>query len=152
MGWLPRQWIVGALLAAGVIGGLFLARGASSDAVYWSGLILSGLCVVGIFAAISDAYEPLPVDRIKSMPENGALRYVVGGIVGALGLYGLFRASVAHGGFVYDVGVSLFAVAVAYDFLLIKDWFDRSRTAVPDSRPAPSVGSRHRERASAAGR
>jgi hypothetical protein len=156
MSWLPRQWIVGGLLAAVSIAGLFLARAAAGDTGYWGGLLLFALCVLGVFAAIADAYDPLPVERINSMPDNGALRYIVGGLVGAVGVFGLLRSSgaaaSASGGFAYYVGLSLFAVAVAYDFLLIKDWFDRNRTAAPDSPPAPSGGSLRRGPASAADR
>lgn len=147
MGWLPRQWVIGALLAAAAVGGLFVARDAATDAGYWGGLLLAGLCLLGIFAAISDVYEPLPVSHLKSMPDRGVSRYVVGGVVGVLGIYGLLRSSgaaAAGNDFVYYVGLSLFGVAVAYDFLLIKDWFDRSRRAAPDSRPGPSGGSPHR--------
>jgi hypothetical protein len=152
MEWLPRQWLIGVPLAAVAVGGLFLARDAASDAGYWGGLLLFGLSVLGVFAAISDAFEPLPIGRLKSMPENGALRYAVGGIVGALGIYGLLRSSEAGAeanGFIYYVGLSMFATAVAYDFLLIKDWFDRSQTAAQGCRPGSSSGSSHRGSASA---
>jgi len=76
-------------------------------------------------------------------------------VLGALGIYGLLRASAADAAdshFLYYDGLALFGVAVAYDFLLIKDWFDRSRTTGLDCRPKPSGGSPRREAASATDR
>ena len=141
--WLPRHWVAGAALTAAAVGGLLIARDATGGAVYWRGLAVFGVCVLGVFIAIADYYEPLPFAKLKSMPDGGARRYAVGGLVGALGIFGLFRAQsgAAVGDyFSYGDGLGLAAAAVAYIFLLIKDWFDRSQTAEPDSPPGPSGG------------
>ncbi len=125
--WLSWRWIAGAVAGALVIGGLFLARGAAGDVTYGAGLVLSCAAALAVYALIATAYGPTPFDRLARLdplPANGAVRWAAGGAAGAVALWALFTASGATG-LAYGAGLGLFGAAVLYDFLLIKDWFDR---------------------------
>jgi FtsH-binding integral membrane protein len=50
--------------------------------------------------------------------------WIVGGIVGLLGLIGLFLASRAVDGAIYGFGVLLFVFAVLFNFWLVKRHYD----------------------------
>ena len=55
---------------------------------------------------------------------GGTGRFILGGIVGALGLLGLIGAAEAEAGSLHYAGLLVFAGAIAYDFKLIKDACD----------------------------
>jgi hypothetical protein len=56
---------------------------------------------------------------------SGATRFILGGIVGALGLLGVLGAANAElGSSLYYAGLLAFVAAVAYDFYLIKQACD----------------------------
>jgi hypothetical protein len=124
---LPRKWILGGLLAIAAVIGLFIARGAAAgNAGYFGGLAIFLFAVLAIFALIGGAYGPWPMPSRNPLPANAALRWVMGGAVALLAIVGLFDASGAAGtGFAYFGGLAIFVLAIAFDFLLIKDWFDR---------------------------
>jgi hypothetical protein len=128
-GWISWRWVTGALAGGLVVGGLFLARAAAGETAYLVGLALSCAAAVGIYALIATAFGPTPFDRLarfEPFPANGAARWAAGGIAGGIALWALFAARAAAG-FAYDAGLGLFGAAVLYDFVLIKDWFDRQR-------------------------
>lgn len=61
---------------------------------------------------------------------SGTARFILGGIVAALGLWGLMGAAEAESGPLYYAGLAVFVGAVAYDFNLIRqacDEYERSR-------------------------
>ena len=61
---------------------------------------------------------------------SGTGRFVLGGIVGGLGLLGLFGAAAAEGGPYHYAGFAVFIAALAYDATLIKaacDDYERRR-------------------------
>ncbi len=125
--WLSWRWIAGALAGGLMIGGLFLARGAEGGAVYAVGLALSCAAALIVYGLIATAYGPTPFEplaRFDPLPANGAARWALGAVCGGAGLWALFAAS-ASTGFAYDAALGLFGAAVLFDFLLIKDWFDR---------------------------
>ncbi len=108
---------------------MFLARGASNDAVYLLGLALSCAAGVAVYALIAASYDPSPFGRLARfdpLPTNGAVRWAIGGIAGGIALWALFAAR-GGTGLAYDAALGLFVTAALYDFLLIKDWFDRQR-------------------------
>jgi hypothetical protein len=129
MDWFPIRWLVGALLAAAALGGLFLASAAGGGAGYAAGLALFLMGVLGVFAVIGDGWRtPGATSDARwadPLPSNGALRWMAAGVIAAVGLMGLFHASAAAGSASYSLGVALFLITLAYDFLLLKDWFDR---------------------------
>ncbi len=129
--WFSWRWIAGAAAGGILIGGLFVARSAEGGALYFFGLAASCAAALAIYALIATAYGPAqlgPVGRLDPMPANGAVRWAVGGISGGIALWALFAAREGSG-LVYEGGLGLFGVAVLYDFLLIKDWFDRQKNA-----------------------
>lgn len=124
---LPMRWLGGAALVLAGLGALFLAGGMERTGPYIAALVLFAFCALGVFALISTAWGGSRVTRLDPLPANGAVRWAVGGVVGALGLVALMRAGAAVAGSAdYYHGLALFAVAVALDFLLLKDWFDRT--------------------------
>lgn len=61
---------------------------------------------------------------------SGTVRFILGGIVAALGLWALVGAAEAESGPLYYAGLAVFVGAVAYDFNLIRqtyDEYERSR-------------------------
>ena len=52
--------------------------------------------------------------------------FALGAVIGLLGLLGLVAASRAHDPEMYAVGLVFAAFAVAFDFWLLKRWFDRA--------------------------
>jgi hypothetical protein len=128
MDWFPMRWLTGALLAAAALGGLFLASAAEGGAAYAGGLALFLVGVLGVFAVIGDGWgwRTPAATWVDPLPSNGAVRWVAAGVIAAVGLMGLFHARAATAGSAsYSLGVALFLIALAYDFLLLKDWFDR---------------------------
>ncbi len=51
--------------------------------------------------------------------------WIVGVLVAVLAAIGLFLASGAHGGPMYITGLIVFAAAAAFEFWLIKKYFDQ---------------------------
>ena len=127
--WLSWRWVAGAVLALAAVAGLFVAHGAEpGTAGYAGGLALSALCVAGVFGLISTAYGRSPLARVDPYPARGPLAWALGGVVAVAGLFGLFSAgAAASDGPVYYQGLAVFGLAVAFDFLLMKAWFDRPR-------------------------
>jgi hypothetical protein len=60
---------------------------------------------------------------------EGTLKWIVGGIVGILGVFGLFLAANAHDRGIYAFGLGLAAFAVIYVFAQMKQGFDASERA-----------------------
>lgn len=59
-----------------------------------------------------------------------AARYIIGVLIGLIGLVGLFMASRAESGNgFYAAGLFIFVFAVLYDFFLIKRGFDKADQA-----------------------
>lgn len=57
---------------------------------------------------------------------SGLTYWIIGTIAGLIGVVGLFVASDATSGSVtYWIGLVVFAVAVGFEFGLIRRWFDR---------------------------
>jgi len=54
------------------------------------------------------------------------MAFILGGIVGVIGLCGLIGAGEAEAGSLYYAGLLVFVAALAYDFRLIKLHFDRA--------------------------
>lgn len=126
MDWFPTRWVLGGVLAAVGLGGLFVASAAGAGPGYLSGLLVFGACVLGVFALIGGAWGAPATAWIQPLPSNGALRWVTACVCAVIAIMGLFHARTAMAGSAaYGEGLALFAVAVAYDFLLLKDWFDR---------------------------
>jgi hypothetical protein len=128
MDWFPTRWLAGGLLTAAALGGLFLASAGGGGAAYAGGLALFGICVLGVFAVIGDGWgwRTPAATWADPLPSNGAVRWVTAGVIAAVAVMGLFHARAAAAGSVsYGLGVALFLIALAYDFLLLKDWFDR---------------------------
>jgi len=126
MDWFPKRWAIGAVLAAGAVGGLFVASAAGGGSAYAGGLVLFAACTLGVFAVIAGAWGPSPLAWIEPLPPNGAVRWAAAGVGAIVAVMGLFHAQAASpGSFAYGEGLALFAVAAGYDFLLLKDWFDR---------------------------
>jgi hypothetical protein len=124
--WLPKRWLVGAVLVLGALGGLGIAQSSDGATGYAGGLVLFATTTIGVFVLISTSYGPSPLMRVQWFPRNGALCWALGGAVGVAAITGLFHARAAEpGGFAYYNGLGLFLTAAAYDFVLLKDWFDR---------------------------
>ena len=76
---------------------------------------------------------------------SGAMHWIVGAIAGLVGLVGLFLASEAETDAepTYWIGLGMFVAAAAFDFWLIKHWFDSTKEpaspSVPDSGPTRMV-------------
>lgn len=130
-GWLPTRWWIGALLAVVAVGGLFLASRAGGGDAYVGGLVLFAISTLGIFVTIASgtgAGLSGLLSRIEPLPPHGAVRWAASGAGAVIAVMGLFHARAAPAWtFGYGEGLALFALAVAYDFLLLKDWFDRRR-------------------------
>ena len=57
---------------------------------------------------------------------RGTGRWILGGVVGIVGILGLFLAANAHGvAEYYWIGLGLFVLATLYLFLLVKNSYDR---------------------------
>jgi hypothetical protein len=56
---------------------------------------------------------------------QGTANWIVGGLVGILGLIGLFVAAHAHGEAFYWAGIALFVFAAGFVMATIKTGFDR---------------------------
>ena len=52
--------------------------------------------------------------------------FALGALIGLLGLVGLVLSARAHDPEMYVVGLVFAAFAVAFDFWLLKRWFDRA--------------------------
>lgn len=119
--------------AAGLVGlaALLVASHAGHGAVYWMGLGVFVLAVLGVFALMVRHFDeqehgpgaPSLASRLlaAAVPEDGGQRYVSGAATAVLGLFGLFLASRGHPGeTLYGAGLVIFALAVAYAFLLVR--------------------------------
>ena len=60
---------------------------------------------------------------------EGSLKWIVGGLVGVLGLVGLFLAANAHDRGIHVFGLGLAAFAIIYVFAQMKQGFDASDRA-----------------------
>ncbi|WP_366554986.1 hypothetical protein [Aquibaculum sediminis] len=115
-------WVRGGVI--GVVGllGLVVAAGGSGFA-YWGGLVVFALAVVSLFRMIGRAFDGQgDGSAARLVPEAGVLRWIVGGLSGAIALLALFLAS--GGGDGYYIGVMLALAALGYVFYLIKASFD----------------------------
>lgn len=57
---------------------------------------------------------------------RGTGRWILGGVVGFVGILGLFLAANSHGAHnYYWIGLGLFAVCWLFVFLMVKNSFDR---------------------------
>ena len=56
---------------------------------------------------------------------SGLTMWIVGALVAILAAIGLFVASGAHGGSMYTAGLIVYAAAAAFEFWLIKKYFDQ---------------------------
>jgi hypothetical protein len=125
--WLSWRWVAGGALGALAIGGLFVARLAASEPTYVLGIAVACAATLAVYTLIATAYGPSPFDEVAGfdpLPANGMWRWAAGTVVGALALGALFHAR-DRAGLGHDAALGLFVVAALYDFLLIKDWFDR---------------------------
>lgn len=121
-----RKWIAGGVIGIVALGGLYAAKYGPEHWHYLAGLYVFGLCIVGLFGLISTAWGPSPLAKFDPFPRNGAERWAHGGIVGAIGILGLFYAAASPSdGVLYKAGLALFLIAAGYAFVLLKDWFDR---------------------------
>ena len=83
-------------------------------------------CALGVFLVIGSAWGTPVAAWFDPLPPHGAVRWTAAGVAAVVAVMGLFHARAASaGGFSYGEGLALFVLAVAYDFLLLKDWFDR---------------------------
>lgn len=127
------RWVAGSALLIAAFCGLALSRSSYEDVSHGGSLLLFALAMFGVFALFSGGYDASSKSRIRWFPANGALRWALAGVVAILALTGLFHAQAAvAGSFAYYNGLALFLTAVAYDFVLLKDWFDRRSDASPD--------------------
>jgi len=60
---------------------------------------------------------------------EGTLKWIVGGLVGGLGIFGLFLAANAQDRGIYVFGLGLAAFAIIYVFAQMKQGFDASDRA-----------------------
>jgi ABC-type maltose transport system permease subunit len=56
---------------------------------------------------------------------SGLAMWIVGVIVGIIAVVGLFLSAGSHGGPMYMMGLVIFAAAAAFEFWLIKKYFDQ---------------------------
>lgn len=56
---------------------------------------------------------------------SGLAMWIVGVIVGAFAVIGLFLASGAHAGPMYPIGLVIFLGSALFEFWLIKKYFDQ---------------------------
>lgn len=55
---------------------------------------------------------------------SGLQSWILGIVAGLVGIVALFFAANAHGGEMYKVGLIVFFLVAAFEFWLIKRWFD----------------------------
>jgi len=126
------RWPAGVVLLMAALGGLALSRSAYDDVSRVGSLLLFAIAILGVFAVLSSGYGVFSKSRINWFPAHGTVRWAVGGVVGIAAIVGLFHATAAEPGtFAYYNGLGLFLVGVAYDFMLLKDWFDRRSDSPP---------------------
>lgn len=126
------RWFAGVVLLMAALGGLALSQSSYDDVSHGGSLLLFTIAILGVFAFFSWGYGASPQSRINWFPAHGTVRWAVGGVVGVAAIVGLFHAAAAQPGtFAYYNGLGLFLVGVAYDFMLLKDWFDRQSDSPP---------------------
>jgi hypothetical protein len=64
---------------------------------------------------------------------DGTLKWIVGGLVGVIGIFGLFLAANAEDRGIYVFGLGLAAFAIIYVFAQMKQGFDASTRSASGS-------------------
>jgi hypothetical protein len=64
---------------------------------------------------------------------DGTLKWIVGGLVGVIGIFGLFLAANAEDRGIYVFGLGLAAFAIIYVFAQMKQGFDASARSASGS-------------------
>ena len=64
---------------------------------------------------------------------DGTLKWIVGGLVGVIGIFGLFLSANAEDRGIYVFGLGLAAFAIIYVFAQMKQGFDASARSAPGS-------------------
>ena len=126
------RWLAGVVLLIAALGGFALSRSSYDDVSHAGSLLLFAIAIFGVFDFVSWGYGASPQSRINWFPAHGTVRWAVGGVVAIAAIVGLFHAAAAAPGtFAYYNGLGLFLVGAAYDFMLLKDWFDRQSASPP---------------------
>jgi ABC-type maltose transport system permease subunit len=55
---------------------------------------------------------------------SGLQSWILGVVAGLVGIVALFFAAKDHGGQMYTIGLVVFLLVAAFEFWLIKRWFD----------------------------
>jgi hypothetical protein len=70
---------------------------------------------------------------------DGTLKWIASGVVGAIGVFGLFLAANARDRGIYIFGLGLAAFAIIYIFAQMKQGFDASDRARKAGTPASNI-------------
>lgn len=60
---------------------------------------------------------------------EGSCKWIAGGVIGLVGILGLFLSANAHDTTFYYLGIGIFLVAMAVVFFMVKRQFDLSESA-----------------------
>jgi len=132
-----RYIFIGVAIALVAVIGLAVAAGADTGRGYGFGLLIFAVAVVMEFRAVNayfDARDGRPAHIVPRVHEATPARFegrlLAGAGAGVVAVFGLSTAAgAAVSSFAHAIGLLIFAGAVAYIFLLIKQHFDKRDAA-----------------------
>jgi uncharacterized membrane protein len=125
-------WLLGALLVAVTLLGLFAASRARTDGDYAVGLLTAGLALLALGWRIKRALDgetrlaPLPV-----LVDEGAALVILVALLTVLAVAGLLLAARSGESMLEAVGYALFGFSLVFIFWNLKHYFDRSGDRAP---------------------